>query len=56
MWRRIRERLGQRRGQALVEYVLVLALIALVAIGVVTTLGQTVSGQLSNIVSGIQHQ
>jgi pilus assembly protein Flp/PilA len=40
-------------GQALVEYALILALIAVVAIGVLTTLGQNVSTMLSHIANVI---
>jgi pilus assembly protein Flp/PilA len=40
-------------GQALVEYALILSLIAIVAIGVLTVLGQNVSSILDKIAKGI---
>jgi pilus assembly protein Flp/PilA len=39
----------REEGQALVEYALLLALIAVVSIGILTTLGQGVSGIFSQI-------
>jgi len=39
----------REEGQALVEYALLLALIAVVSIGILTTLGQSVSGIFSQI-------
>jgi pilus assembly protein Flp/PilA len=39
----------REEGQALVEYALLLALIAIVSIGILTTLGQGVSGIFSKI-------
>jgi pilus assembly protein Flp/PilA len=39
----------REEGQALVEYGLLLALIAVVSIGILTTLGQSVSRIFSNI-------
>jgi pilus assembly protein Flp/PilA len=39
----------REEGQALVEYALLLALIAVVSIGILTTLGQGVSGIFSKI-------
>lgn len=41
------------RGAAMVEYALLLALIAIVAIGALTLLGQTVDSQFSEIDSGL---
>jgi Flp pilus assembly pilin Flp len=38
-----------RRGQTLVEYALILAIISVVAIGVLLTMGQQVRGIYSNI-------
>ena len=40
-------------GQALVEYALIISLIAIVAIGVLTVLGQNVSSILDKIAKGI---
>jgi Flp pilus assembly pilin Flp len=44
------EELRSEEGQALVEYALILALIAVVSIGVLTTLGTSVRDQLQAIV------
>jgi pilus assembly protein Flp/PilA len=41
------------RGASMVEYALLVALIAVVAIGAVTLLGQNVSGQLNEAARGI---
>ena len=46
-------RLDRDEGQTLVEYGLILALIALVVIGVVAILGNTISGVFSNVSSAI---
>jgi Flp pilus assembly pilin Flp len=40
---------SSRRGQTLVEYALILAIISVVAIGVLITLGQQTKGIYSNI-------
>jgi pilus assembly protein Flp/PilA len=47
------DRLRREEGQALVEYALILALIAVVAIGVLTTLGKNVSTILSKIAAKV---
>jgi len=39
----------RQEGQALVEYALLVSLIAIVSIGILTTLGQSVSGIFSKI-------
>ncbi|TML97660.1 MAG: Flp family type IVb pilin [Actinobacteria bacterium] len=44
-----RNRSVQEQGQALVEYALILALIALVTIGVLQVLGVTLSGVLNKV-------
>lgn len=46
-------RTSSERGAAMVEYALLLALIAIVAIGAIGLLGRTVSGQFSEINSGL---
>lgn len=43
------QRRTQRRGQTLVEYALILAIISVVAIGVLINMGQQVRGIYSNI-------
>lgn len=50
---RIRDRieLAQEDGQALAEYGLILALIAVVAVAALTALGLAVSGQLDEVTS-----
>jgi pilus assembly protein Flp/PilA len=47
--RRLIERWGSEKGQGLVEYALILVLIAIVAIVALAFLGSTVSTQLSRI-------
>ena len=42
-----------RRGQTLVEYALIIAIISVVAIGVLITLGQNLKGVYSTITSGV---
>jgi pilus assembly protein Flp/PilA len=49
----IRARLGQEEGQALVEYALIISLIAIVAIGMLTLTGTNVTSILSNIANNI---
>jgi pilus assembly protein Flp/PilA len=44
-------RRAHRRGQTLVEYALILAIISVVAIGVITSLGEQVKGVYSTITS-----
>jgi pilus assembly protein Flp/PilA len=39
----------QEKGQGLVEYAIILALIAIVVIGVMTTLGKKVNNSLNNV-------
>jgi pilus assembly protein Flp/PilA len=47
----IRARLGREEGQALVEYALILSLIALLAIGGLTLAGNSIAGMFSDIAS-----
>jgi len=49
MYGAMRDRLEREEGQALVEYALLLALIAIVSIGILTTLGGSVSKVFSKI-------
>lgn len=49
----IEARCGTERGASLVEYALLVALIALVCVAAVTFLGRTVSSQYSSIGSGV---
>jgi len=44
-----RHRLGGEEGQALVEYALILSLVAVLTIGVLQALGQNVSGILNRV-------
>ncbi len=46
--------LGREAGQGLVEYALMLVLIAIVVLGILTTLGRKVSTVFSNISSGLR--
>jgi pilus assembly protein Flp/PilA len=50
----IRTRIGDQRGASLVEYALLVALIAVVCLVAVTTLGRAVSGKLSLVGSSIR--
>ena len=43
----------REEGQALVEYALILALIAVISIAALTTLGQNVSARLTDIATAI---
>jgi pilus assembly protein Flp/PilA len=53
IWRRlaiaIKRRTAAQEGQALIEYALILALIALITIGVLQALGHSVSGVLNKV-------
>jgi pilus assembly protein Flp/PilA len=49
----MRARLERQEGQALVEYALILALIALVSIGVLQLLGQSLAGFLGRVSSSL---
>jgi pilus assembly protein Flp/PilA len=49
----IRVWLGREEGQALVEYALIVSLIALVAIGALTFTGTNVTSVISNIANNI---
>ena len=42
-------RFGKQDGQALIEYALILGLVALLTIGVLQALGRNVSGLLNNV-------
>jgi pilus assembly protein Flp/PilA len=48
-------RLGRRDGQALVEYALILALVAIVVIGAVHFLGGTAANTLNNVANNINN-
>ena len=41
----------RKRGQGMVEYALLLALVAIAAIAILTTMGTTISQVFSNVVS-----
>ena len=47
------QRLDEENGQVLFEYALILALIAVVTIGVLTSLGHSVSGLLNQVSSNM---
>ncbi len=50
----LRNFFAREEGQGLVEYALILVLIAIVVIGILTTLGGKVSTVFSNINSGLK--
>jgi len=52
-WLKARLNVKTERGATMVEYVLILALIAIVVIGVVTALGKSVSSKFSSASSGL---
>ncbi len=52
-WLEARFELGSERGATMVEYVLILALIAIVVIAVVAALGNAVSTKFSQASSGV---
>jgi Flp pilus assembly pilin Flp len=49
----VRERLAMEDGQALIEYALILGLVALLTIGVLQAVGANVSGLLNKISSNM---
>jgi Flp pilus assembly pilin Flp len=49
----VRQRAAQQQGQALIEYALILGLIAVVTVGVLQAVGANVSGLLNQISSGM---
>jgi len=53
MWNWLTRRLRNREGQALVEYALILALIAIVVIAVLHFLGGSVSNTIGNIANNV---
>jgi Flp pilus assembly pilin Flp len=53
LWTAVRERLAVEDGQALIEYALILGLVALLTIGVLQAVGTNVSGLLNKISSNM---
>jgi pilus assembly protein Flp/PilA len=50
---RLRELLVRADGQGLVEYALILVLVAIVVVGVLTTMGSTISKAFTDIVTSL---
>ncbi len=48
--------LSNRRGQGMIEYIILVALLAIAAIGITELLGQTVRVKLAEITSGLQER
>ena len=53
LWTVVRERSAVEDGQALIEYALILGLVALLTIGVLQTVGANVSGLLNKVSSNM---
>jgi pilus assembly protein Flp/PilA len=51
--RRLLELLGRRDGQGMVEYALILVLVAIIVIAVLSTMGQQLSAAFRDVVSEI---
>lgn len=51
--RRLRTVLGGQRGQGMVEYALVLILVAIIVVAVLTTMGQQLSTAFRDVVSEV---
>jgi pilus assembly protein Flp/PilA len=47
--------LGRRGGQGLVEYALVLVLVAIIVAAVLTTMGQQLGAAFQNVVTEVSH-
>ena len=50
---RLRESLARQKGQGLVEYALILVLVAIVVIGVLTTMGTKIQAAFQDIVGSL---
>ena len=50
---RLRESLARQEGQGLVEYALILVLVAIVVIGVLTTMGTKIQAAFQDIVGSL---
>jgi pilus assembly protein Flp/PilA len=51
--RRLRAALGRQGGQGMVEYALVLILVAIIVVAVLTTMGQQLSAAFRDVVSEV---
>ena len=49
-----KNKLKNQKGQGLIEYIILVALIAVASIGIVRVLGQTATSQLANITLSLQ--
>jgi pilus assembly protein Flp/PilA len=54
MMRKLWKKLREKKGQSLVEYALILALVAIVVIAALTTLGNTTTNTLDTVTNSIQ--
>ena len=50
LWRKLRE----KKGQSLVEYALILALVAIVVIAALTTLGEEVGNRMNTVTNTLE--
>ncbi len=53
LWRKWQEVVAREEGQDLAEYGLIIALVAIVAIGALTLLGRNISSTLSRVAASI---
>ncbi len=53
MWLKVKEALNNKKGQGMVEYVLIIAFIAVVVIIALTPLGTAISAKFTEIVTAL---
>lgn len=53
VWYDIKERIKDKKGQGMVEYALILGLVAVVVIGLLTTMGTDIKAKFQEIVNAI---
>ena len=53
MWSLLKSRMCHEEGQSLVEYALIIALVAIVLVAGITALGTSITGTFANIVGSL---